>query len=497
MGVEQEFVSFNPTDLNHPVKIRTHFKKITSFERIYFEKGSTSIRTKTGHAIYADGDELEVCTPPVCINKGFASRLTDLIVIGKEKVVHAIPELKHTGLSMHWNLSRNECNDEFYAGIALPFHLFGLTPLSGALNMRSKLSDTNSGGKRVEFLGDALTSEDQIKATALLLGAYTYAYDTTKTVPIVLDHQCFRIGVKSKAFIPDGRYNRVYASIPSINFKSELSAQHYLELFYQWLHPFAKRIGTTPEIDNLSSFVFGKKKLEFDHFKYYAYVRNSDGKINGTYYPLPCNDPSAPNKVVQLSGKEKELPLEGKLLGEIVLKKRAKIDYISWEQAKIYDENSDSFRIISGIDNIYEYASSLNPDLSQPRASYLVDTMPKKIEIQMTEQRGPKEYDSAKDLFEDKQSRIFGRAFVKEFSSRLLSSNGKLTIVGSLAAAYLLGSLGSTLYQYAKLNREVYQITHSYEQVAAHTNKIMQVTPQISTNTTTTTNVEELAKHAK
>ncbi len=492
IGVEQEFVSFEPTDLSESVDVRDYFSALKKWEGGYFAKSEGAIRTKSGHAVYTDGCELEVCTPPVRINKGFASRLTDLVITGREKAVHALPSLIHTGLSMHWNLSRNTSENAFYEGMALPFHLFGLTPISGALNMRGKMNQIDGEG-RVEFLGDALSNEDQIKATALLLGAYTYAFDAAEgRLPLSLPGSDFVVGIKTPVFLQDGRYSNVNADIQDIANSRQLSAQHYLELFYQWLEPYAKRVGSKKEIDNLSQFVFGNKKLEFDQFKFFTYLHNSHGKRNGTYYPIACPDTSMPHKVITFSGKERVIPLEGRLLGGIVAKKNKNIQNMAWNNLVVNDDGGFETARVDGMDNIYKYAHSLNPDFDELKPSPLLKNMPKKVKIQDLPQKGPKEYVESKDIFVYSPVSVLGKTFGREIAYRFSSTKGRWLMAGSLAAGLLVSSFGAPLYHnYLRVREKTDQVIKHYESLK---NIPSIVSPQSTTNVNTnnleaTTNV--------
>jgi len=419
IGVEQEFISFSQEEKPRQLPFEW-FKQIKSNEPNYYEKGNTAIRTTTGHAIYKDGNEIEVCTPPVRLNKGFATRLSDLIMIGREKIVRAVPLQHHTGYSMHWNnswgdtphdeaCSSNGNTGRFYRGFAIPFNLFGITPVSTGFNMRAK--DDNGSGLRMEFLGDYLSGEQQINALALLFGAYSYAFDSASgVVPIYpcnpLERK-FEPGQQRKNMLENGRYSQLTIAMPEEgapkNFRI-MQAQKYIELFYQWLAPAVRLLGTKQEIDNLESFVFGNQPLEFDRFKFFANLLDNNGKTNGIYMPRPVLDKAMPNKTVILStDTPRPIPLEGRLMGGIIANhKKLGIRHIGWGQ--IHAISGLDKQEINGIDEVYEYCAARSeveqtlersPGIQDLASPCRLDTSSLKRHRQI----GPRNYDKNKDSY--------------------------------------------------------------------------------------------------
>ena len=277
IGLENELICFDSNE--RIINYQNVFDRIKKIG--HYKISENAIRTETGHGFYVDGSELEILTPPIALNKGFATRLTDLLMLGREYILKATPELKYTGYSIHWNLTKS-CvdSDYFYEGLAVPFQVFGLTPLSMGFNLREKentytLKDGQSWTiARHEILGDSINDEDQIRALALLLGAYRFAIETQPDgrTPLKLLDERFKLRTMSRLFLPDGRYDNVEVHIPSANLKGDMQVQQYLELFYQWIEPFVKILGTNEEVDNLEDFIDGRKRLEFDRFRYFAYV---------------------------------------------------------------------------------------------------------------------------------------------------------------------------------------------------------------------------------
>ena len=475
IGVEQEFVSFKKNEPDHSTSFGPYFKKMRANEEAFFKISETSIRTGTGHATYVDQSEIEVCTPPVRINTGFATRLSDLVMIGREKIINAVPELNHTGYSMHWNISKYKRENEFYAGIALPFHLFGLTPLSSGLNMRKKTP-------RVEFLGDYITDEDQIRSLALLFGAYSYAFVfhplpcVEPSLPISMGNHVFTAGSKNEIFLQNGRFSPVHLKIPDLGINEMVSAQKYLEYFYQWIEPFAKQLGTHEEVSNLESFIFGDKKLEFDKFKYFAHLLDSKGKKGAIYCPLLESDQEFPSKTLRHSGKERTLPLEGKLLGSIVKNIRGDISSMNWDNIIFNDGDS-----LNSIDEIYSYAMTMFEKDSNLEPSPQVTDFSNPPGLKLLEQRGPSKYDYSKDIFKSDLKYILSE-MGRVVKSNTLTKTGLKNIWAYGLMGFALGTGIAYQINNQRINERFEQLQSQY--TIASTN-----TPSISTNTPAISNI--------
>ncbi len=338
IGVENELISFKG---NKIVSFDGYFEKLKEKFKEVYNNSTSSIRTDVGNGFYVDGNEIEILTPPISINKGFSSRLTDSLIIGRNKVLDATPELKHTGYSMHWNVSdNNKTAYNFYNGIAVPFQLFALTPLSKGFNLRTNKS------KRYELLGDSINNPEQINATALLLGAYSLAIEKYEKFPWEIDGLGSE---RNEILIGDGRYDFVKGNFDKLGKK--IQVQQYLEGFYHWLKPTIEELGTKKELQNLEEFIFRAKELEFDKFKYFANLYDLGKKRDGTFLPFEDKDNSG---TLLRKADVKRIPLESKLLGEIVKKKNGQIRSLKWSYLEISGEEN-----ISGIKNIYEYAQNL------------------------------------------------------------------------------------------------------------------------------------------
>lgn len=455
IGIENEVISFKK---GRKVKFGKYFKRfrkpsdlqITRKENIFGIRAETSVATEDGLSFYVDGRELEILTPPVALNKGFATRLTDLLMLGRDRTVNSIPELLHTGYSMHWNITKGKPSyQDFYEGIAIPFQLFGLTPLSCGFRLRKRGRKKELG--RYELLGDSLTNEEQIRATALLLGSYAYAIEAKESNPLKVVGHKFKPNYSTSLFLPNGRYDEVKIEHAQTKFEGKIQAQQYLELFYQWIEPFVKELGTKEEAQNLEDFISGRKKLEFDKFKYFAYLYDMDGNKTGEYQPIKTKDPDNSYQILKASERKIDIPLEGKLLGELIKRKKDQIELLKWEELWLEDE------VIKGIGNMYKYASNLDPNLPRFEEAVDINLMPSKVESIMPNPN--LSYNPDDDEFNDPRKSVSGyvlRQMIKE-TPRKLRNFLILTGIG-------LASLAATcmIYQYIETISRAETIIQKY-----------------------------------
>ncbi len=381
IGIENELksfynnkiVPFNMTGLRKIVR-NTKYIENTDYELMWSE---------VNNLYYIDGCEIEIATPPIPLNKGFATRVTNSLIIGRNQIIKNTPHMKHTGYSMHWNLTRPAYNrtNIYGEGIAIPFQLFGLTPTSCGFNIQQK-----SSGTRFEIAGDSLTNKDQIQATALLLGAYNLAKEE-HDFPIIIPQvsNSLKSGRSIQHMLKLGRdtivntYEKFPLSknqinyFPEITSQKETSVQNILELFYQWLSPFVYKLGEREEINNLEAFVKGEKKLEIDDIKYFymlekkgeEFVNEYTGENSYRYDSKvyrPVNIQTPHNKrspVLKLNNKAK-IPIEGQLWQKIMNTKGIKITYKSedWDGLKIL--LNKKLREAYSIDEIYELLESVS-----------------------------------------------------------------------------------------------------------------------------------------
>jgi len=300
-----------------------------------------------GNIFYPDLDCLELNTPPIVINRGFASRLADSILIGRDRVANSFEDcVVSTGSSMHWNLNLNSDNKFMYGEIALPFSFFGLTPLSVGFNLRQK----HNIFQGVELLGDHVDSSDQLRATSLLLGAYTFAVNCGDRCPMKLDSN-FEDGKRQPHPLLNGRKSLV--NILSLDGKNDgiMQAQEYLSHIWDWILPYAKILGTDDEVSNLEGFIEGKSLLEIDKIDKYIFIKENGGKIGGIYFPIKDEDGQFTN-TIHSEIRDIGLPLECALLAEIA-KRGDSLDFYGWKHLNI--RKGGSTEHIQGIGNIYNY----------------------------------------------------------------------------------------------------------------------------------------------
>lgn len=361
IGIENEFTSFiNGTKIN----FSNYFYKIDSSKD--FHISTTAVRKPIGNGFYVDGEEVEILTPPIVLNKGFATRLTDSLMIGRDYLIRKTPGVKHTGYSMHWNLTKGPGEDstmtKFYRNIAIPFQLFGLTPLSSAFNIRDKDS-------RIEILGDSLKSEEQIKACALLIAGYYFYTLTTPNPPLIYIDSRFELGYKKDANVSrrqgrmeDISLQRIYSMFKITN---TTPAQAYLEESYGHIYPFIKKLGTNQEIKNLEEFIAKKKNLEIDEKIYFDYLSKINGIDNEGMY-LPIIIPTAEgnkSQIITRTKKRRQLPLEARLWGNLIKKNLSILETVSWGDLEFKQELNK--KSISETDNIYNYLQEISPELSK------------------------------------------------------------------------------------------------------------------------------------
>ncbi|MDO8516813.1 MAG: hypothetical protein Q7S33_01690 [Nanoarchaeota archaeon] len=464
IGIENELKSFEVDQVRS-----INFGKFMNDSD--YKKSASSIRTTTGNGFYIDGQELEILTPPILINKGFATRLTDSLMIGRDRVVKSIPELKHTGYSMHWNLSLDRFmqtqenifskeKNSFYNVISIPFHLFALTPLSVGLNMRYK-------SPRIELLGDSINNEEQINALGLILGAYSYNSKNSFNFPQIQNEDDFHIGISKKLFLPNGRYS----PIKLVGMDKEIQAQQYLEMFYKWIEPFVSALGTKKEVQNLEDFIEGRKQLEFDKFKYYSYLLDLNKKKEGAYLPSKELHTSLEQT------RERKVPLEGRLLGEIVKQLKRDISAMDWEKMiyagkRRYEcyplqcnncankkNNDDCFtaglREIQGIREIYDFAETLRNGKRRLKPANLDMIRPLEIsldEFDALKTKGNLEYDLSKDNSLNIDKKInFWNLLGDELKEKFSFSK----LVWPLTVALTISGWGASFYSDVKHNHQI------------------------------------------
>jgi hypothetical protein len=416
IGIENELTSFSLKYGNSQGFNSNNFQNLLIDK--YYQISNNAIRSNIGNGYYIDGSEIEITTPPIALNKGFATRLTNALVLGRNYIIKNTPELQHTGYSMHWNLSHDDSNFELGTNkyslihhLYIPFQLFGLTPVSCGFNVRTSKSDN-----RYEVIGDSLINVDQINATALLLGAYSAATETKsfkkEMIPIeisdITKYKYHSEYAPITNMLKKGRYSEI--NIKYNNIIKLTQAQNILELFYDWLSPFVYKLGEKDEINNLEAFIKGEKKLEMDNLKYFKKLEQEGGIKRKIYMPLEIKTNNGlKSQVLKIVNEDKiEVPIEGKLLGiyalntnsndhfqttlmswdyiaiEVLLKK--KITKINLSKLKLTEDIIVKYtEQLLGVNDIYDFANQYKKvyglsELNQSKEySSSLDTMDVKI----------------------------------------------------------------------------------------------------------------------
>jgi len=346
IGIENELISFKGGEKFDFNKVFDKF--VRKQAPCYRPEGEDLIRTAKGLCFYMDCYVPEINTPPVLINQGFATRLTDLLMIGREDLIGAFRGIKYTGYSMHWNLSSIWSMPEYIEELGPVFQLFGTTPLSRGMRLRDS-------GDRVELFGDSINNEDQINALSLLLGSYS------------IKREFERCPIQQKPKWGDlRRYKSRDNMVPLLYGRPRrITAQEYLEQFYEWLRPVISVLGTEKEIKNLNDFIFGNKLLDVDKPEYFKELKARGGKRKGIYCPVEITGKNESGRILKKKrGANRKLPIEGQLLGEIIKRRKEQLSSMDWDSIEVsLVRDPDDIRNIRGIRAIYTYARSLNRSL--------------------------------------------------------------------------------------------------------------------------------------
>jgi len=253
---------------------------LKKYEKPYFRKAETAIRTCIGSSIYIDQKEPEVSTPPAPLEKGVATKVTKLLYLARKELLEFFNPRKNLeliGYSMHWNISRdinNAADKEIMQCLAVPYSLFCLNPTSIGTALISK--DTPV---RWEWRGDHIFEEDQIKAfLTLFIGTMSCFEANQEYLPIRYatepDDEVY------PNLVTNGRESKVDVTRQEKNmfglrgaWQKEISAQDYLEIYYHFFKKGIEAISTKEELKNLEDFITGKKKLEVDKKEKYDFYR--------------------------------------------------------------------------------------------------------------------------------------------------------------------------------------------------------------------------------
>ncbi len=261
---------------------------LRTYDHSILRKSETSIRTRVGSALYCDGDDPEVCTPPVRVQKGFTRDVADLLYLARKELVDLVGA-KHflMGYSAHYNLTNPTPfitdKSKQMSAFAAPYSLLVLTPLSQGINMRLK-----DGSERLELLGDYIEDFDQIRAFLLFYAATTLE----RYHPIKIIEEVNSGRTRYHNLVRKGRDAQIEVEIAGQ--RKRITAQDYLEIFARYFKETIHHIGDEEEVRNLDDFISGRKKLEVDkqaEYKLPQYQRDTSGFT--TYHPDLCLQKSA------------------------------------------------------------------------------------------------------------------------------------------------------------------------------------------------------------
>src|SRR3989338_4167027 len=268
---------------------------LEKYDYNFFKRSNTAIRTSVGSSLYADGHEPEVCTSPVRVQKGFAQKAVDALYLARRELVELISSDKSLdliGYSMHWNLTsplQEVSRGEAMKALVVPYSLLALNPISSGINLREGKS-----GNRLELLADHISNEDQIKAFLLFYaGTMLNIEANIDQLPLLYlgnDDEVNNDGTPRYSNpVLDGRYTPIQVLVEGKETKT-ISAQQYLEVYVEFFRKGLEELATPEELRNLQDFVDGRKKLEIDKFKKYAFasIHKNENNLSLKYHPELC-----------------------------------------------------------------------------------------------------------------------------------------------------------------------------------------------------------------
>ncbi len=363
IGVENEFQLMEGKDyVDFSTRINDLLREY-EYNASYFRRSNTAIRTKSGSALYADGREPEVCSAPVRVRHGFVSQAADALYLARRELVDLVSadsSLSLIGYSTHWNITKcleSVSRAEVMSALAIPYGLFTLTPLSVGINLREK-SDPVPG--RLELLGDYIEDEAQIRAFLLLYAGTILNFEANaKQLPFYLVEPRGRGDGHYPNPVLDGRFTRLKVKRPGSDRTYEITAQTYLQMYYELFKEGIAQLGTPEEVRNLEEFIEGRKILEIDKFKKYAFayqLKKDDGAVD--YHPEFCLDPKAytaeralPTPLVTLLGNAANT--HGVTTGYTVSPRRT--ESLDWDHIKF--ENAPQIQGIRSMELTAEFYS--------------------------------------------------------------------------------------------------------------------------------------------
>ncbi len=380
VGVEQEF------QLMRGNKYQQFSDWWEQRERAYrfplFHKSWTSVRTHVGSAMYADGLEPEICTPPIRVEKGFVKQAADALYLSRKVLVDFIrseSDLDVIGYSTHWNCSdRADFSDSqrrrMMSALGVPFSMFTLNPLSVGTNLRGK-------PQRLELLGDYLDNEDQVRAFLLLYAGCVVGYqhleqrDNAERFPLSLNRQRYLPYDDNRAkidnLVRDGRTSQITVELGN-GMQKEITAQTYLEIVYRYLKSSIAEIATADDISNLEDFISGRKKLEIDKIEKYGFTsfyKGDQQTLGLKYHPSFClrrDDYVEEREVPTVLARFLGSMADGKILG------RFQIRSMEWNAIHLFDPKSRDLSLRDDLVDIDKVAELLASFPREQQAAVLI-----------------------------------------------------------------------------------------------------------------------------
>ncbi|MFA5084007.1 MAG: hypothetical protein WC475_01300 [Candidatus Paceibacterota bacterium] len=350
IGIENEFQLMRG---NRYLDFENYFKRLEKkYGKKHFNIYETAIRTVSGTSIYNDGNEPELCIPPVKIEKGAATNASDLLYLARKELVDFVnPSKDGNGLSLigftsHFSITNplkldeskadHQCDDcaRIMDYAAVPYSLFCLNPTSTGIGLRPKFN-------RLELLGDFVPDIDQNRAFLnFYMGTMPLLWKNSHRLPF----RAIEARRISENLVHDGRYSKIDI-VNKNGSEKKIYAQDYLETYYNLFKESIKEFATESEMKNLEDFIYMKKPLEIDKFKKWAHGSIfKSGEILIYSRELVVDDSDYLEK--------KNLPdLTSKFLSRIVSTDSIKIEDMDWNEIKFEGISRNSYMCLNGIYN--------------------------------------------------------------------------------------------------------------------------------------------------
>ena len=225
-----------------------------------------------------------------------------------------------------------------------------MTPLSVGTAQRTK---TNWGCERMELRGDNINNDLQIRSLALLLGAYDQAIKQGEKPPFRCPDQRHKNNI--------GRAEPVWLSNEiALSRKKEITAQQYMEAYFEWLEPYFKVYGTKEEVQTLAEFVYHDRDLTIDQRKLYAAIKHDKLKTGGEYTPSSKLNNVVDSPILRFDEKVREAGVEGKLLAHLLSNEQITVDYMEWDYLEYIPQGQQIAKKKYSTNTIYEFAEQLS-----------------------------------------------------------------------------------------------------------------------------------------